>query len=199
MINEMKQYNYIYLITNQVNNKIYVGKHHTDNLDDGYMGSGKLIKKAIQKYSIENFTKEYLAFCDTEEKLNWLEKYYIKKYKATETGYNLSTSGDGVTGLYGTKNPMYGVHRCGEYAPNYGKHHSTETKQKMSESRKGLSWKLTEDTKLKMSQAKKGKTSSRKGVKLSEETKLKMRAAHLGKTFTNEHRQKLSEAHKAIR
>ena len=53
----MKKFNYIYLITNTLNNKIYVGKHSTDNLDDGYMGSGKIIIRAIKKYNKENFTK----------------------------------------------------------------------------------------------------------------------------------------------
>lgn len=135
----MKQYNYIYLIKNQLNNKIYIGKHHTDNLDDGYMGSGKLIKLAKNKYGVKNFTKEYLAFCDTEDKLNWFEKFYIKKYNAQnpEIGYNLTEGGDGITGLFGIKNPMYGVHRYGKDAPFYGKHFSDEAKQKQRETHKG--------------------------------------------------------------
>ncbi len=122
----MKVYNYIYLITNNINGKIYIGKHSTDNIDDDYMGSGKLIKKAIQKYGIENFTKEYLAFCDTEEKLNWLEKFYIKKYKAREAGYNLTDGGDGAL----------------------GRTHTEETKQKLRKPK-------TEDHKQKLSEAQK--------------------------------------------
>ena len=94
----MKTYNYIYLITNKINGKIYIGKHSTDKLNDYYIGSGVLFRKAIQKYGRENFTKEYLAFCDTEEKLNWLERFYIKKYKAKEVGYNLSDGGEGPSG-----------------------------------------------------------------------------------------------------
>ena len=78
----MKQYNYIYLITNKLNGKIYIGKHSTDDLYDGYMGSGILINKAIKKYGLENFTKEYLGFCDNEDTLNYLERFYIRKYKA---------------------------------------------------------------------------------------------------------------------
>lgn len=129
----MKIYNYIYLITNNINGKIYIGKHSTNNIDDEYMGSGVLIKNAIQKYGIENFTKEYLAFCDTEEKLNYLEKFYIKKYNARENGYNLTDGGDGVVGIkFG---PMTEEHKqklseaqkryCKEHGnQNAGKHHT---------------------------------------------------------------------------
>ena len=167
----MKQYNYIYLITNQVNNKIYVGKHSTNNLDDGYMGSGILIKKAITKYGIENFTKEYLAFCDTEEKLNWFEKFYIKKYKAREVGYNLTDGGDGSLGrkhTEETKQKMRDNHADfkGEKHPMYGRHLSEEHKAKLKQS-------LTEETKQKM------RESALKRPPFSEESKQKMRESAL--------------------
>jgi len=40
-----------------VNNKIYVGIHKTKNMNDSYMGSGKVIKNAIKKYDIDNFKR----------------------------------------------------------------------------------------------------------------------------------------------
>lgn len=183
MINEMKQYNYIYLITNQVNNKIYVGKHHTDNLDDGYMGSGKIIKRAITKYGIENFTKEYLAFCDTEEKLNQLEQFYIKKYKAREAGYNLTDGGDGTIGYKHTEEDKIKISKAGK-----GRIKSEAECKKLSESKRGeknpmfgtngfwFNKHLYDETKQKISNTLKGKTPWNKGLKgcISDETRKKM-------------------------
>lgn len=91
------------------------------------MGSGLHIKRAIKKYGKENFTKEMLAYTDTQDSLNWLEKYYIRKYKAQnpEIGYNLTAGGDGG---YIPKTED-GKKRISE--KHKGKHHSEETKIKM--------------------------------------------------------------------
>jgi hypothetical protein len=56
------RYHYVYKITNTINQKIYIGKHTTKNLNDKYMGSGKIIRNAINKYGIDNFIKEYISF-----------------------------------------------------------------------------------------------------------------------------------------
>ena len=213
----MKAYNYIYKITNQINGKIYIGKHSTDNLDDGYMGSGKLILKAEKKYGLENFTKEYLAFCDTEEKLNWFEKFYIKQFNAREVGYNLTDGGDGVIGHIDSDETRLkkslshkGIKRgprSEETKQKLRKPKSEETKRKISEAQKQYCKEhgnqnagkhhvygpMTDEHKQKLSESHKGLTPWNKGKKglwtASEETKKKLSDSHKGKTPWNKNGQ----------
>ena len=60
-----RTYNYIYRLTNALTGMEYIGVHRTDNLNDGYMGSGKIIKRAIQKYGRDAFKKEILSQFNT--------------------------------------------------------------------------------------------------------------------------------------
>lgn len=48
---------YIYKVTNIINGKYYIGQHRTKKLNDGYLGSGTNIIRAIKKYGKENFKK----------------------------------------------------------------------------------------------------------------------------------------------
>jgi hypothetical protein len=89
----------IYQITNKVNGKIYIGKHQTKDLNDGYMGSGKHLKRAINKYGIENFSKEILFQFDNEDEMNAKEAELVtEEFCLKEDNYNLCPGGKGGFG-----------------------------------------------------------------------------------------------------
>lgn len=140
MFSLMKTYNYVYKITNNLNGKIYIGKHSTDNLEDGYMGSGVALKLAIKKYGESSFTKNIICYCETEEELNEKEIYYISEYMSniTSVGYNLTCGGDGALGRLHSDETKNKISESKKGQQNWlGKHHSEETKNKISESKKG--------------------------------------------------------------
>ena len=90
----MKQYYYFYKITNMINNHYYYGIHSTNNLDDGYMGSGKRLHVAYDKYGIENFHKEILCFFDNWEELCEHERYIVNQELVdNDECYNLVLGG----------------------------------------------------------------------------------------------------------
>jgi group I intron endonuclease len=86
---------YIYKITNTINNRWYIGK--TNGRDPNYMGSGKILKQAYAKYGQENFVKEVLEICSSEEELNLREQHWISTTNATSDpmSYNLAKGGAG--------------------------------------------------------------------------------------------------------
>lgn len=90
----------IYKITNKLNGKFYIGKHKTKDLDDGYMGSGKLIRRAIDKHGVENFQKEILYVFETEVEMNKAEARLVV---LGEDSYNLCPGGQGGFGYVNAK------------------------------------------------------------------------------------------------
>lgn len=90
-------FHYVYEITNKINGKKYIGKHSTNNLNDKYMGSGVAISEAIKKYGIENFSKNILHLCNSEEEAFKFELLEIEKVKATKNSlyYNIASGGKG--------------------------------------------------------------------------------------------------------
>jgi hypothetical protein len=79
-----------------VNNKIYVGVHKTQNLEDGYMGSGKVLKYAIEKHGLENFRKDILEFFSNTEDMYAREKEIVtEEFLLREDVYNLRRGGHG--------------------------------------------------------------------------------------------------------
>ena len=97
----------IYLTTNNINGKIYIGQHHTDK-DDNYKGSGKIIKLAFKKYGKKQFSRVILERCE-KNVVSERETYWIKKYNSTnpKIGYNITLGGLGPR-LFGEANGNYG-------------------------------------------------------------------------------------------
>jgi hypothetical protein len=68
---------YVYLITNKINGKKYIGSSRKDQIDENYYGSGKVIKDALKKYGKENFQRDILW--KGEGDAREIETYFLKK------------------------------------------------------------------------------------------------------------------------
>jgi hypothetical protein len=119
----------IYKTTNEINGKYYIGCHQTDNINDGYLGSGKHLRYAIKKYGIDNFKFEILYSVLSKEEMFELERNIVNEdlVKNPQT-YNLKIGGSGG-------NP-------GIVGAFKGKKHSEETKQNIRDNIKNSkTWK----------------------------------------------------------
>lgn len=87
-------YHIFYKTTNNINGKFYYGVHSTNKLDDGYIGSGKLLTRAIKKYGKKSFTREILAIFDTKEEAFLIEKTVVTKILVNDKRcYNVKVGG----------------------------------------------------------------------------------------------------------
>ena len=75
---------------------IYIGKYMTNDKDDDYMGSGIRIRRAIEKYGIENFEKTILFECESADEMNAKEAEIVNEdFIARDDVYNIKLGGDG--------------------------------------------------------------------------------------------------------
>lgn len=179
-------YGYIYMTTNLLNGKRYIGQHRAKKFTETYKGSGKILKLAIEKSGEENFKVELLECCESKEELNEKEQYWIKKFNAQESKefYNICKGGE-----------------AGPGGPNMkGKHHSEETKRKMSEARKGsLNSNYGNHRKMNSMELKrhkelrKGENNPMYGKHHSDETKRKISEAHKVENLSDETRKRISQ------
>jgi hypothetical protein len=72
-----RKYHFIYKTTCKVNGKFYYGMHSTDDLNDGYIGSGTQLSRSIKKHGRENFSMEILEFLPDREALKKREAELI--------------------------------------------------------------------------------------------------------------------------
>jgi hypothetical protein len=165
-----KKFHFIYKTTNLLSGKYYIGMHSTDNLEDGYLGSGKRLRRSINKYGADNHKREILEFVDSRNELKEREREIINLNEiAKEDCMNLKVGGEGgfidenhakkwhegqskwLKEQWNNDNyrkkisllsseRMKQHHKDGKikYDTFTGKEHSEETKNKMSESSKGM-------------------------------------------------------------
>ena len=184
----------VYIHTNKVNNKVYVGQtcknpEHRWNKGEGYKHS-TYFYSAIKKYGWDGFYHEIVASNLTKEEANNFEKLLIKQLNAKNRlyGYNLTDGGSDGCGRIVSEETrrkqsiaMQGKMN-GSKHPMYGKHPSEESKRKNSEAHKGV--KFSEEHKKKISDANKGRQFTEEHQK------------HMRKPKSEKHRQHMREAQK---
>ena len=171
MSKKEKQYHFIYKTTDTRNYNFYIGMHSTDNLNDGYVGSGNRIKNIKYKHGVEIFNIDILEFFPDRESLKKREEEIVNSNLLKEDKcMNLKPGGSGgfcndehkqkyvmagsiagnlkLNELY--KNPEYGKYRGEKYSRIY-RELPIETKEKILKNLSFLGKTHTKETKLKLS------------------------------------------------
>ena len=101
------RYGVIYLITNNINNKKYIGQtiqplknriqQHLSKSRD--KSTNTPLHNSIRKYGWCNCSVVIIDYAYSEDELNDKEIYYIEKYNTINEGYNLTLGGGGTTGF----------------------------------------------------------------------------------------------------
>lgn len=157
---------FIYKTTNSITGRFYIGKSKTN--DPSYLGSGKILRQAINKYGESAFTKEILEEC-TDDEVDNREKYWINELKSYDRniGYNIAMGGTG-----------------GDTVSHHPDKEAIFEKrgQKIAEWHSTLSSAEKKELGKKISEAKRGKSNGREGYKHSQESIDKIKSNQPPKT-----------------
>ncbi len=174
----MKYYT-VYKITNIDSNKVYIGVHKTSDLNDNYMGSGNMIKCAINKHGVDKFKKEYIAIFDNPEQMYNLESELVTEdfIKRNDT-YNMKIGGSGGWDFCNTNNKRVDISEQFKRNPIIKDKSLLNANKRLSELRLDESWK----SKVSRKQSLSAKGNQRfLGKTHTDETKKRMSLSHEGK------------------
>ncbi len=197
----------IYLLTNLINNKIYVGQTiqpikkriHQHNAEARRFAKGHKVwshlHAAMAKYGIENFKPEVIDTADYLEEMNEKECLWIKRLHSDDRriGYNLEKGGNGLGRVSEETKLKISM-------TLKGRKHSPEHTKKCADARRGKP--VSEETRKRLSLMQKGVKRSKEhilaivrghtGLKLTEATKRKISEATKGKKRSEETKRKIS-------
>jgi hypothetical protein len=90
------KYHFLYKTTCLETNKFYIGMHSSNDLSDGYLGSGTILRRSIKKYGANRHIFEILSFYQTRKELEIAESLLVTEDLInTELNINLKPGGNG--------------------------------------------------------------------------------------------------------
>ncbi len=91
----MTKFYTVYCTTNRINGKYYIGVHQTTDLQDGYLGSGKILKRSIAKYGVAAFEKDICQIYGSAKEAFAKEELLVRVHRRNKLCMNLREGGAG--------------------------------------------------------------------------------------------------------
>lgn len=189
----MDKKSFVYIWTNKINNKKYLGSHYGFE-DDGYIGSGIAFKAAIKRYGLCNFEREIIEYTSISDRLI-REQYWLDFYDVSTNPlfYNISGSASGGRTMEGKTDDELQIWRetCRVSQLNRDYTPTDDARKKMSEASRKYWDSLTKEERSAMFSKEKNPMFGKKRI-MSEETKAKMKISQKARFTKEEEKIKVS-------